>query len=506
MRGRVALVGAGPGDPGLITVRGLKLLKEADVVVYDRLVPRELIKEAKPGAELYFVGKKPGGGLVSQEGIEELMIKKAREGRLVVRLKGGDPMLLSRGGEELLALESSGVSVEIVPGVSSALASPSSALFPTTLRGLSSALLVMTGREDPLKPIKTLDGFKLPGANVTIVVLMGLESLESVCKKLLELGLAPETPVCVISNATTNDQRVVDGVLTDISDKVGREGLEPPAVVVVGRVVWVRWWVESIRRGGVVLTLRPWESLGELEYMLMSNGLPHVNIPVVRIQRALKPSDLTRLLSYKPDYVVFTSKVSVVLVEELAREAGLLDEFKKLLNESVLVPIGPGTKRELERRGFGVGLTPRSYSTKGLLDLFLSMESIKSSRLLLFRGEGGDELETRLGQAGADVLRVTTHTLSPARESAWAVNLVERGVVRVLVFTSPSMVRQFDKALGERGLSLASISNGVRMVSIGPVTSRALRDLGVKGFLEAKEHSARGLFNAIREAWGWGSS
>jgi uroporphyrin-III C-methyltransferase len=238
--GRVSIVGAGPGDPELITMRGLARVRAADVLVYDRLVAPELIVEAPPGAERVFVGKARGFAALDQRGIESLLIARARDGKHVVRLKGGDPYLFGRGGEEVAALTAAGIPVEVVPGVSSALAAPASAGIPVTHREFSSSLTVVTGHEDPAKPEGAVDWDWVAAAKGTVVILMGLSQLPSIRSRLLAGGRAPETPAAAIAAGTTPEQLVVTASLADLPEAVAAAQLVAPALVVIGDVVRFR--------------------------------------------------------------------------------------------------------------------------------------------------------------------------------------------------------------------------------------------------------------------------
>ncbi|KSW12004.1 uroporphyrin-III methyltransferase [Pyrodictium occultum] len=238
--GSVYIVGAGPGDPELITVKGLRLIEQADVVVYDRLVPRELLDHTKPGAELVYAGKKPGAHAMTQEEINRLLLKKACEGKTVVRLHGGDPYVFGRGEEECIYLRSHGVECEVVPGVTSAIAGAAYAGIPVTSRGLASSFAVATGKEAPGKPRRMVRYADIMKSVDTLVVLMGVGTLEKIVEEMLEGGIDPDLPVAVVENASTPRQRVVTGRLRDIAEKARRAGIQPPAVIVFGPTVKLR--------------------------------------------------------------------------------------------------------------------------------------------------------------------------------------------------------------------------------------------------------------------------
>ncbi|TMF06611.1 MAG: uroporphyrinogen-III C-methyltransferase, partial [Chloroflexi bacterium] len=325
--GKVHLVGAGPGDPGLITVAGLHRLKEADVIVYDRLVNEELLREARSDAELIFVGKIAGESH-DQEAINRLLIEKAREGKQVVRLKGGDPFVFGRGGEEATALREAGIVFVVVPGVTSAVAVPAYAGIPVTHRGLASTFAVITGHEDPEKPESSLDWVKPATAVDTLVFLMGTKTLPEVVEKLIASGRAPETLVAVIRWGTTPEQRTVTGTLGDIVEHVREAGLTPPAITVVGEVVRMRaklsWFEKRPLFGKRVLITRTRRQASTLARLLAAEGAIPIELPAIEIEPAADEAAIGAaidgLLAGRYGWAVFTSANAVELWFEHLRE------------------------------------------------------------------------------------------------------------------------------------------------------------------------------------------
>ena len=497
MKGKVVIVGTGPGDPELVTIKGLKSLKEADVVIYDKLIPEQLLKETKLGAELISAGKEPGRHARTQREINELMIKKAGEGKLVVRLKGGDPMIFGRGGEEILALASSGIEFEVVPSVSSATVAPTVANIPITLRGLSSSFVVVTGREDPTKLERFVDFRKVAGAADTIIILMGLERLEVICNELMKGGLPPSTPAAIIREATTAQQVTIEGTLDNIAERSRKAKLEPPAVLVVGRVVRVRKVLQALRRGvGLVLTFRPDETTGELEALLEKAGHTCLNMPAARVVPAIRIEDLEGTLKDGIDYAVFTSQVTAgILEKELPGDTW--GHFSAALKEAKVVAVGPRTKEALEKKGIRVDIIPERYCLSSLAGL-LGLRDLRGARVVLFRSVVADKsVEEELEKVGAKVRTVITHKLVPSGALKDAVEIVKRGAVRALVFTSSLIAKFVDEELKRVDTSLREVSRIVHVFSIGPLTSKALIELGVEKFVEAKEHTAHGLFDTI---------
>lgn len=498
MKGRVFLVGAGPGDPGLITVKGLKLLRQADVVVYDRLVSREVLREVKPGAELIDVGKVPGERRLEQAAIVKLLIDRARRGLCVVRLKGGDPFLLGRGGEEMAALARAGIPFEVVPGVTSALAAPAAALIPVTYRGLASMLTITTAQEDPLKPFRAVDFQQIGRLAETLVALMVVDQLEVVCAELIAGGLSPLTPAALISAATTPKQQVVEGTLQNLARRATEQGLRPPAVLVVGRVVKVRWEARALLEGyPLVLSFRPRESEGPLEALLFEAGYWCVNLPAAKVVPIARLEEVLEALQ-NVDYAAFTSPLAARIVLDLIRHDG--QQLPGPLSGVRLAAIGPRTADTLRGVGLTVELVPAIHTSAALLKA-LRERGVEGQRVALFRGEGGEvALEAGLRRARAEVVRVTTHRLEPTGEPGYGVKWIREGRVQALIFTSAQLAGFTAEAFRSQGLDLASVGTQIAVISIGPATSHRLHQLGVKRVYEAGSQTVEGLVAALGQA------
>ena len=499
--GRVYLVGGGPGDPGLITVAGVEALAQAEVVVYDRLVNKRLLQLAPSDAELVFVGKEPGHQALSQDEINLLLVAKAREGKRVVRLKGGDPFVFGRGGEEAQALAEAGLPFEVVPGVTSAIAAAAYAGIPVTHRGVASSVAFVTGHEDPAKGDAAVDWTKLATAVDTIVLLMGVANLKEIADKLIAAGRDAETPAAVIEWATTPAQRTVSGTLAGIAASAERAGVGNPAVVVVGEAVRLRetlaWFDTRPLFGKRVLVTRTREQASELARALAAAGAEPVELPALQItrrfdaKRLAKAADALRDGTY--DWLLFTSANAVAIFFEFLMERGL---DARALRASVAA-IGPGTAAALKSRGVAADVTPSAdaYTAEGLLAALDGVE-MDGCRVLLPRAEGGREVLTEgLRTRGASVDEVTLYVAAvPEDPDAEGLRRLLAGEIDVATFASSSSVRNLVSMLGDDLEAL----RGARIACIGPTTAATLEELlGRPPDVVASEHTIAGLVRAI---------
>lgn len=484
----VYLVGAGPGDPGLLTRRAAELLARADVVVFDRLVPASVLDLAPESAERIDVGKAPGRAERSQDEINTLLVARARERERVVRLKGGDPLVFGRGGEEAEALAAAAVPFEIVPGVTSALAAPAYAGIPVTHRGLSTHVTVVTGHEDPTKGRVDVDWAALARAGGTLVVLMGASRAAEIARALVAGGRAPDTPVAVVRNGTRPDQCTMRATLATISDVEVRA----PSVIVVGEVAALDLaWFETrpLFHRSVVVT-RAREQASDLATRLAGLGAEVLEVPAIRIEPL--PFELPPFHRYR--WIVFTSANGVRTFFDRGLDPAGADARR--LASSRVAAIGPGTAAALRQRGVRADLVPERFVAESLLEAFPAPAE-PGERVLLVRAEHArDVLPEGLTRTGRAVDVLPVYRTVAAAPDPDLLERVRRGAVDAITFTSSSTVERLCDALG----SLPDPQPLV--VSIGPVTSRAARDRGLRVTGEATEHTIEGLVAALRAALG----
>lgn len=494
--GLVSLVGAGPGDPELITAAGLNALRRADAVLHDRLIPRELLAEARAEAEIIDVGKLPGDPdpAASQAAINALLIAQARRGRRVVRLKGGDPFVFGRGGEEADALQAAGVPFEVIPGVSAAIAVPAFAGIPVTDRRFASSFTVVTGSEAE-NEAAPIDWAAIARTGGTIVVLMGGRSAARVVQRLVAGGLASETPAAAVERASTPRQRSVVASLGELPSAVERAGLRPPVTLVIGggaalggRLAWFDRRPLSGRR---VLVTRPAAQAAGLAALLRAQGAEALTMPAIELVDA-DPAPIrgaiARLRAGGYDDVVFTSVNGVERFAARLREAG---GDARSFGGARLAAIGPATAAALERRGLRADLVPDVYTSAALLETLLS-GPIAGRRVLLARAaQGSAVLRDGLRASGAVVDDVAVYDVRAAAADAAVVERLRRGEIELVTFTSPSTVWGLVEQVGAEAL------DGVEAAAIGSVTSAAAREAGLNVRIEAKVHTIEGLVEAI---------
>lgn len=497
--GRVHLVGAGPGDPRLITLRGLECLRAADVVVYDRLAPAQLVDEGPPGAERLFVGKGPRHQVMSQREINELLVDRARRGLTVVRLKGGDPFVFGRGGEEVAALVEAGIEYEVVPGVTSAIAAAEAAGIPLTHRAASSSFAVVTGHEDDEKAEASVDWGRLAGAVDTIVILMGVSRLDAIARDLISGGRSPDEPVAVVRMATTARQRVVVGALGTIAERLREERVGPPAVVVVGRVVEIGRSLRAASRrpldGLRVLVTRASGQASELSSRLALAGATPIEIPTIRIEPVGDTSALDEAVDRlgEIDWVVLTSANGV---HALLGRVRALGRDARAFGSTRICAIGPGTAGALGTHGLVPDLVPAAHLTTAIAESFAKLD-MRGKRVLLARADIAPRgLAEALREQGAKTVEVDAYRTVP-NEAGYASlrETLERREADVITFTSASTVRSVWNAIEGR----AELLVGVCLAAIGPVTAAELVSLGAEPDVVASEHTIPGLVAAIAE-------
>jgi uroporphyrinogen III methyltransferase/synthase len=480
----VYLVGAGPGDPGLLTSRALELIAAADVIVYDRLIALEALDGARADAKLVFAGKEGGGPSVSQAEIERVLVEHGSAGRRVVRLKGGDPFVFGRGGEEAEKLRAAGIPFEVVPGVTSGVAGPAYAGIPVTHRDTASAVAFLTGHEDPTKPESALQWEALARFPGTLVVYMGLRQLGTIAERLISGGRSPEEPAAVVERGTFPDQRVLTGTLADIASRASAEGVGSPALAVVGSVVGLRerlqWFEARPLTGITVAVTRARAQASELASRLRDLGASVVQAPAIRIVPV--EGTLPDLRSY--DLICLTSPNGARLLFERLLSAGL--DARALAGVRVAA-IGPGTSAALRAHGVVADIVPERFTAEGLVE---ALSAVPVKRALIARAaKARDVLPDELRHRGAEVDVVALYeTIAEPLDQA---QLEAVAAADYVTFTSSSTVQFFLESLGDRPRPAA------RVVSIGPVTSASLRERGLDPAVEAHRSDIDGLVEAL---------
>ncbi len=502
--GKVYLIGAGPGDPGLLTVKGLKALERADVVVYDRLAHPSLLDHAPPTAERIFAGKARGHQELTQDGINALLVEKAQAGLRVARLKGGDPFVFGRGGEEALELARNGIPFEVVPGVSSAIAAPAYAGIPVTHRGIAAGFTVVSGSEDPSKPESTVRWQELARSLAshggTLMTLMGWSSIEKILDSLQQAGLPSDTPVALVQWGTWSRQRTVTGTLADAAEKGRAAGLAAPVVAVIGEVVSLReelaWFDNRPLFGKRVLVTRSRTQASRMCELLEDSGATPVELPSIAIAppEDFAPLDdaLSRLSSFS--WIIFASVNSVDSVFERLDAQG---KDARAFGSARVGAIGPATSSALERRGIRPDFTPSRSISSAALDELSAYNWNGVSVLLPAADIGRDELAEGLSCLGADLQRVTAYrTITPPDAAQRARDAFADGI-DIVTFTSSSTVRNLLSLLDEDGGPGKDALSSSLIACIGPVTAGTARELGLRVDIEAEEHTVEGLADAL---------
>ena len=495
----VYLVGAGPGDPGLITAKGLAVLRRAQVVVYDQLASPELLQEARPEAEIIYVGKKAGTHAVPQEGINDLLVQKARAGLTVVRLKGGDPFVFGRGGEEAEELAAAGVPFEVIPGVTSAVAVPAYAGIPVTHRRHTTLVTFITGHEDPAKEASTIPWDNLGQNPGTLVFLMGVKNLAENCRRLIAAGRAPETPAAVIQAGTTPEQRTVTGTLADIAARAQEADIKPPAVLVVGAVVELRdrltWWEARPLWGKTAVVTRSREQASKLVELLAAAGARCLEVPTMEIAPPDDPAPLDAALQKisRYDWIIFTSANGVKAFLDRLFGQG---KDARALGRAKIAAIGPATAQALQEYGLAADVVPETFQAEGLLEA-LTLHVSPGTRILLARAQVAREvLPDGLRRLGAklDVAPVyqarAPQSIPPAAEAAQ-----RQGIVDILTFTSSATVHNFAALLGKARFQ--QLAAGAAVAAIGPITRATLSEYGITPQIEPAEFTIPALAAAI---------
>ncbi|MFA4916926.1 MAG: uroporphyrinogen-III C-methyltransferase [Syntrophales bacterium] len=497
-RGKVYIIGAGPGDPGLFTIKGLKCLQVSDVVVYDHLVGREILCHAKDSARLIYAGKEGGKHTLKQEEINQLLLKEAESGLVVARLKGGDPFIFGRGGEEAQALARAGIPFEVIPGVTSAVAVPAYAGIPLTHRLYTSSVAFVTGQQDPTIDERNIDWEALARME-TLVILMGVKNLSHIVSHLIKCGKDAHTPSALIRWGTTADQETITSPLKDIVAKAEARHFSPPAILVVGHVVELRndlnWFENTPLFGKGIVITRPEAQAHEFAALLRREGARVISFPVIKVVPPKDYQNLDRAIRGLEDYqwIIFTSANGVDFFFSRLKENKR--DIRDLRGVRICA-IGPATQARIERLGIRVDLVPETFISEGILEAFNKLD-ISGQRFLLPRAEEArDVLPHGLAKLGASVDVITAYrTVNSGRKRGELEELINQGKVDVVTFTSPSTVINFLETMG-RDFVLPS---KIKIACIGPVTANAARNAGISVDILQEQYTIPCLVEALSD-------
>lgn len=498
--GKVYLVGAGPGDPGLLTLKGKECLEAADIVLYDYLANPVLLQYAPATAQRVYVGRRGRGQYQDQAEINRLLIERAKEGNVVVRLKGGDPFVFGRGGEEAEAVAAAGVDFELVPGVTAAVAVPAYAGIPVTHRTLASTVTFVTGHEDPTKPETQLEWPKLASASGTLVFMMGMKNLPAIVRQLLSEGRPSSQPVAAIRWGTKADQQTIVGTLGDIVVKSEAAHLEPPTVIVVGEVVRLRgqlnWFETKPLFGKRVMLTRAREQAKEFSQLLAAYGAEPIEVPTIQIVPPASWEEIdgavTRLHTYQ--WLIFTSVNGVRPFMDRLHAAG---KDARVLANLRLCAIGPRTAQELGTYGLSPDVVPTEFQAEGVIAALASV-GIHGSHILIPRAEVAREiLPEQLRELGAivDVIPVY-RTIAPTVDVASMTQQFHDGRVAAVTFTSSSTVRNFVELFGGQDVVKPLLARAV-VACIGPITASTAKEYGLMVSVMPAENTVPALADAI---------
>jgi uroporphyrinogen III methyltransferase/synthase len=500
--GKVCLVGAGPGDLGLVTLRAKQCIEQADVIVYDHLANPETLGWARDETEMIYAGKRAGQHGLSQQEINALLVEKARDGKRVVRLKGGDPFVFGRGAEEAQAIVDAGIEFEIVPGITSAIAGPAYAGIPITHRAENSHVTFFTGHEEPAKAKSAIDYAALAKLGGTQVMLMGVERIESITQQMLKQGVRKDLPVALVRWATTGRQETLTGTLETIAQRVVDLGFEAPAVAIFGEVVTLRenlnWYENRPLSGKRIVVTRTRKQASELSERLRTLGADVIELPTIRIE---PPTDVRKFAelvqdAHIYDWIVFTSPNGVEAFFELFFK--LYDDAREI-GGAKIAAIGPATAQRVRDFHLHVDLQPEEFVAEAVVREFQKKGDLENLRILLARAEKArDVLPKELSSLGAIVDEAFAYrTVAETRDKTGARRrLLEEGA-DLITFTSSSTVENF-LALGRPW------PKRMQVASIGPITSKTARDHGLKVAIEAGRHDIAGLVEAIQKFYGRG--
>ena len=499
MEAKVYLVGAGPGDPGLITIRGKQCIENADVIIYDYLASPALLKYAQKQAEIIYVGKKGGDHTLSQDKINALIVEKAKTGATVCRLKGGDPFIFGRGGEEAEILVSNSIPFEVVPGVTSAIAAAAYAGIPLTHRKLTATLAFITGHEDPHKKESTIDWPSLARGFGTLVFFMGVKNLPEITQKLIDNGRSPQTPVALIRWGTTPSQTTVTGTLENISQRAKKADLKPPAIIVVGEVVQLRntlkWFEKRPLLGKRIVVTRARQQASDLVRRLSDLGAECLEYPTIKVVPANDAAPLDdavqNLSTY--DWILFTSVNGVKFFFE---HLFAMDKDVRALSHLNTAAIGPATAEKMFEYGLKSDIIPQNYRAEAVVDAFRKIK-LEGKKILLPRAkEARPVLPVELRKMGAEVDEVAAYLTEKARaDTDQLIERLREKTVDLVTFTSSSTVQNFKDLLPPENFK--QLTKGITIASIGPITTETAIEYGFEVPITAESYTIPGLCDAI---------
>ena len=496
----VYLVGSGPGDPGLITVKGLECIKKADVIVYDYLVNSVLLRNARKDVELIYVGKKGNQHTMEQDDINQLLVDKANENKIVTRLKGGDPYVFGRGGEEAIVLRENNILFEVVPGITAAIASPNYAGIPVTHRTCTSTFGLITGHEDPTKDQSDVDWEKLSTGLGTLTFYMGIKNLPNIVNQLVKHGRSADTPVAVIRWGTTTHQETVTGTLSTIVEIA--KDIKPPAITIVGEVVNLRdqlnWFESRPLFGKTIIVTRSRDQASVFSDQLIELGANVLEYPTINITDPDDFGPLDRELENlgSTDWLIFTSVNGVDAffnrIFELGRDVRDLTGVK-------ICSIGPSTTERIKEFHVSIDCQPPKYVAESVVEALKKIEEIKGKRFLMPRTDiARSYIPQELEKLGAEVSDIVAYKTVLATDGDNIVlDKLKDGEVDIVTFTSASTVKNFVKIIGEDNLS--SFKNNVQFASIGPITNESAKEMDIEISIKAEEYTIPGLVQAIVE-------
>jgi uroporphyrinogen III methyltransferase / synthase len=505
-KGKVYLVGSGPGDPGLLTLKAKECIEKADVVIYDYLANVVFLDYAKKNAERIYVGKEGGRHTLGQNEINRLIVEKASQGLRVVRLKGGDPFIFGRGGEEAQELVKAGIPFEVVPGVTSAIAVPAYAGIPLTHRDFTATVAFVTGHEDPSKETSNIAWDKIATGIGTLVFLMGVGNLPKIAASLMEHGRSPDTPVAVIRAGTVPGQRTVTGSLGNIADIAQKEKIKPPAIIVVGDVVSLRkdlnWFEKKPLFGKRVVVTRAREQASDFVARLSELGAECIEFPTIEVIPPLSWKELDRAIGNLERYhwLVFTSVNGVKHFFDRLQDSG---QDARNLKEIRIAAIGPKTAEAIRGQGVKPDLIPEEYRAEAVVEAF-GKRGVKGLRILLPRAaEAREVLPQELEEMGAAVEVVEAYrTVRPEGAKNEVRAMLEKGDIHMVTFTSSSTVNNFMEMFEGESERLLGWMKKVAVACIGPVTAKTAQERGLSVRITPSDYTIEALTKAIVDWFG----